>query len=85
MGYTKKKLQQSVEYPLYNVCYMKNNGEEVVILKEVGLKKSIEVMKKFDNLLTCNGKLVEDILYFFILPLRDKKPHLDPETLEWCY
>lgn len=85
MSKDQKKWQASVEYPLYNVCYKKKDGEEKVVCKEVGLRKGIEALKKFDNLLTCNGALVRDILYFFMLPLRDKKPILDHETGLWCY
>lgn len=81
----KKKQQPSVEYPLYNVCYMTKNGEQKVVCKEVGLRKGIEAIKKFDNLLTCNGALVKDILYCFLFPLRDKKPRLDPGTGLWSY
>lgn len=85
MKQTEKKQQPSVEYPLYNVCYMKENGEQKVVCKEVGLRKGIEAMRKFDNLLTCNGALVRDILYFFLFPLRDKKPHFDKVTGTFTY
>lgn len=80
-----KKQQQTVEYPLYNVCYMKKNGEQKVVKEEVGLRKGIEAMKKFDNLLASNRAIISDILYCFLLPLLDKKPHLDEATGQWSY
>ena len=85
MSKDQKKWQPSVEYPLYNVCFMMKNGEQKVVCKEVGLRKGLEAMRKFDTQLTCNGDLIRDILYCFLFPLRDKKPTLDPETGLWSY
>ena len=80
-----EKKQKNAEYPLYNVCYMKKDGEEKVVSECVTLRKGIEAIKKFDHLILSNRSIVSDILYCFLLPLIDKKPHFDETTGTFIY
>lgn len=80
-----EKKQRPAEYPLYNVCYKKKNGEENVVSECVTLRKGIEALKKFDHLILSNRSVVSDILYCFLLPLIDKKPHYDEATRTFIY
>lgn len=72
-------------YPLYDVCYKKKDGTEKVVSECVPLKKGIEAIKKFDNLILTNGAVVRDILYCYLMPRRDLKPHFDMELGTWIY
>ena len=79
---TKKPL---TDYPLYNVCFMKKDGEEKVVSEKVSLRKGIEAIKKFDRLLVTNGKSMKDILYCYLKPLREIKPHYDADIGTFTY
>ena len=61
-----------IEYPLYNVCYRKDDGQVKVVSEKVSLKQGIEAMKKFDRMYNCQRKLLEGISYLFLLPIREK-------------
>jgi len=81
----KEKFKSTVGYPLYDVCLMKEDGEEKVVSEKVPLRKGIEVLKRFDRLLVCNGKIVKDIMYCYLKPLRDIRPHYDADLGAFTY
>lgn len=81
----KEKFKSTVGYPLYDVCLMKEDGEEKVVSEKVPLRKGIEILKRFDRLLVCNGKIVKDIMYCYLKPLRDIRPHYDAKLGVFTY
>ena len=81
----KGKKKQLTGYPLYDVCLVKEDGEEKVVSEKVSLHKGIEAIKKFDRLLVCNGKIVKDIMYCYLKPLREIRPHYDADLGAFTY
>ena len=61
----------TIEYPLYNVCYCRNNGQIKEVSKRVSLKDGIAAIKRFDRMICCHGKLVKDIAYMFLKPVKE--------------
>lgn len=81
-----RQYNKYLTYPLYNICYKMKDGQDKVVSQEVTLKQGIIAMKKFDQVLVNGSKeLVKDVLYCYLLPLLDKKPHFDAERGEFVY
>ena len=60
----------SIEYPLYNVCYQMAGGVVKTVKERVGLKEGIQALKKFDRMICCQGKAVEDVTSIYLQPVR---------------
>lgn len=77
--------QRYNEYPLYNLCCKYTDGKERVIKEKVGIKEGCIDLKKFDRLFSANKEAVKDVLYCYLIPLRDLKPRIDMDTGDYIY